>query len=195
MAGHSRRAAVLAELERRTRDTFGEADDDSADTPAPTPLDYVCHWLENAGTLKALAAEIEAKLHVEVSPSFLQRCLWARHGEGETDSAISQARVRASHMYAEDALAIVDEPADTQVEVSRAASRARSRQWLAEKYNPRAFGASKEANVTINIGSMHLAALQAQRGNLPTCQVTTTDEVRGLLPSSVTVTEDAQVVE
>lgn len=158
MAGHSRREAIYAELERRMRETFGSDDDAEVQ---PSTLDYVCNWLENAKTLKSLAGELEAKLHVEVSPAMLQRTLNARHGEENVSRAFDSARSQASHQYAEDALAIVDERADTNVEVSRAASRARSRQWLAEKYNARQFGSSKDVTVAISIGSLHLEALQA----------------------------------
>jgi hypothetical protein len=167
------------------RDTFGVDDDAEVQ---PTTLDYVCNWLENARTLKSLAIEIEGKLHVEVSPAMLQRTLDARYGQENVSRDFDTARSRASHNYAEDALAIVDQPADSQVEVSRAASRARSRQWLAEKYNARQFGSSKDVQVAINIGSLHLAALQAGK---PLSQV--------LLPSihasSIALVDDAQVID
>ena len=185
MAGHSRRDAILLELERRVTQTFG-ADDDAE--IQPTTLDYVCNWLENARTLKALAGEIEAKLHVEVSPAMLQRVLERKHGEEIVVRDFDSARTRASHQYAEDALAIVDAPADTTVEVSRAASRARSRQWLAEKYNARQFGSQKEVGVTISIGSLHLAALQA--GKPATARMLPASEA-----SSDTLAECVQVLE
>jgi hypothetical protein len=185
MAGHSRREAIYSELAKRTRDTFGE--DDEAEVQ-PTALDYVCQWLENGQTLKALAAEVTSKLHVEVSPALLQRALGARYSQDITERAIDAARSRASHQYAEDALSIVDQPADTQVEVSRAASRARARQWLAEKYNPRAYGSSKDVTVAINIGTLHLAALQAGK---PASAMLLSSPAS----SSDVVVEDAQVVE
>src|ERR1019366_4513032 len=185
MAGHSRRNAIEAELERRTRDTFGEDDDAEV---IPSILDYVCQWLEGAQTLSKLATEGQARTHFEVSPALLQRALRARFGEDETDSAIAAARLRASHQYAEDSVTLVDAPADTNFEVSRAASRARSRQWLAEKYNPRAFGSQKDVSVSISIGSLHLAALQAPH------VVTASTHLLPMLSSEIT-TDDAQVIE
>jgi hypothetical protein len=185
MAGHARRDAIMLELSRRMLETFGADDDNEVQ---PTTLDYVCNWLENGKTLKSLASELDAKLHAEVSPAMLQRVLERKHGEDIVVQGFDAARTRASHQYAEDALAIVDAPADTQVEVSRAASRARSRQWLAEKYNARQFGSSKDVQVAINIGSLHLAALQAGK---PLSQV--------LLPSihasSIALVDDAQVID
>ena len=186
MAGHSRREAIYSELAKRTRDTFGN--EDSEAEIQPTAIDYVCQWLENAKTLKALAGEITSKLHLDVSPALLQRALAARFGEDETERAIDRARSRASHLYAEDALTIVDEPADTNVEVSRAASRARARQWLAEKYNPRAYGSSKDVSVSISIGSLHLAALQA-------VPIATASAHLLPMPSSEVLPDDMQVIE
>ena len=186
MAGYARRNAIELELSKRTRDTFGE-DDNSAELQ-PTSLDYVCQWLEHGPTLKALAGEITSKLHLDVSPALLQRALAARFGEDETERAIDRARSRASHLYAEDALSIVDEPADTNVEVSRAASRARARQWLAEKYNPRAYGSSKDVSVSISIGSLHLAALQATHPATASTHLLP-------MPSSDLLPDDVQVIE
>lgn len=181
MAGRPRRNALAGELEHRAAQVplvEGEA--------ACTPLEYVCLWLEGGQTLKALAADIEAVLHIEVSATFIERTL--RRDEVNVDSAIEAARMRSSHSYAESAIALVDEPADTNVEVSRAASRARARQWLAEKYNPRAYGSSKDVSVSISIGSLHLAALQA----VPTATAST----RLLsMPSSDLLPDDVQVIE
>lgn len=192
MAGYARRDAISSELARRTSQTFMvEADDEAI----ATTLDYVCMWLENGQTLKALAAELQAKLHLEVSPGLLQRTLDRQYGQDNVAAALSSARVRASHNYAEQAIELVDAPAETQVEVSRAASRARSRQWLAERYNPREYGGKQEATVTINIGSMHLAALQHARPNMPMLQPSTGASIGVLASSSVTLVEDAQVVD
>lgn len=117
----------------------------------------------------SLATDLSTKLGFDLEWPSLLRFLKSEHGEAKTEQAIDNARTQCSHALAEEALGIVDAPADTQTEVSRAASRARSRQWMAERYNAARFGQSKQAQVTVNIGTLHLNALRAPRmgGQLP----------------------------
>lgn len=155
MAGLARTNAVTAWLEAQARDLFELSTAERADH-----LAFVAHVIENGVTLKALAAKIESELLFEVSASTLRRHLARKHGEAETDAALDAARARASHTLADESLEIVDAPAYTPQEVSRAASRARSRQWLAERYNPAKYGAAKAPTLSISIGSLHIDALR-----------------------------------
>ncbi len=155
MAGRVRINALGAELERRTRDAF----ELNHAEPCLPYLDYVAAWIEDGRTVKELAKDItDSAIGFEVTYAFLMRYL--RERWTETDQRLEEARVRASHSIAETSIELVDAPAYTTVEVSRAASRARARQWIAERYNPKAFGSQKGASVTVSIGSLHLAALQ-----------------------------------
>lgn len=157
MAGQARQRAIEAYLEAKARDVFELEPTDKADH-----LAYVCYQIENGITLKALAEAVQARLGFEVSASMLRRHIARRYGSEETDAALDEARARASHTLADESLAIVDAEALTPQEVSRAASRARSRQWLAERYNPAKYGNTKQTNVSISIGGMHLDALRAR---------------------------------
>jgi hypothetical protein len=157
MAGQPRTRALAVELERRTRDSFEPVEGE----PPMRSLDYVCLWIENGQTMKELAAELTRSLKFEVTYGQLRRFLDKTWGETECESKLSISRARASHSMAESALAIVDEPQDTNVGVSRASSRAKSRQWLAERYNRAAYGNDKSASVHISIGSLHLDALRS----------------------------------
>lgn len=100
--------------------------------------------------------------------------------------------MRASHLMVEESLQIVDAEALTSVDVSRAASRAKSRQWIAGKYNRAAYGESREPTVSISIGSLHLDALRARQMTPAIGQASTPPALK---PSSDTLAEDVQVVD
>lgn len=162
MAGYRRSNAIAEALAARASAYFEPEDDATPEHPEPCSiLDYVACWVADGKTVKALALELTTELHFEVWAETLLRMLKRTFGELPTESALDAARVRASHAMAEEALELVDAQADTQVDVSRAASRARSRQWLAERYNPQRFGQSKGVTVSINVASLHLDALRS----------------------------------
>lgn len=185
MAGRARTKALQEALEKRAR----EASDEQ---PIST-LDYVCEWLESGNTLKELALELSQDLEHEVTYARLMAMLRSEHGDSATEAALDLARARASHCYAEESKTIVDEPADTSAEVSRAASRSKSRQWLAQAYNPGRFGQQKGVSVSVSIGSLHLDALRAAPARVATI---VTGASQPALPSpAVTDTVDAEVIE
>ncbi len=122
----------------------------------------VCAWIERGQTVKALALDLSKSLKpIEITYDGLMRYLRDKFTTEAVESSMDTARVRASHSMAEDALRIVDAKAESQQDVSRAASRARARQWMAERYNPQRFGSQKGVNVALSITSLHLSALQA----------------------------------
>ncbi len=157
MAGRARTAALREALERRSIEALSTEDD----IDAPGMLAYVCDWIESGNTVKELAAELTVELDHEVTYARVMAVLRAEDGAEAVEERLSASRVRASHSLAETAMAIVDEQHDTNVEVSRAASRARTRQWMAERYNQREFGSQKGVSVSLTVGSLHLDALRA----------------------------------
>ena len=189
MAGRARAKALADELSRRARALFGVEEGE----PTPTSLEYVCYEVESPKTLKTIAHELSASLGFDVDYGMLMRHLRAEHGETATDEALDAARARASHCLAEASVDIVDEPAETSFEVSRAASRSRSRQWLAQAWNPARYGQQKGVSVSISVGSLHLDALRA-----PTARATaivTPSPVPALPSTALGDEEIAQVVE
>lgn len=154
MAGRARFHALKAELERRTRDIF----EDDADK---NHLDYVCERVENATTTKAVAAELSVSLGHEVTFARMMAYLRECFGDAETDQRIASARTRASHLLPEEGKELVDAAGLTPAEVAKAGQQARQRNWMAERYNPQAYGQSKGVSVSISIGSLHLDALRA----------------------------------
>lgn len=153
MAGRARHHALVDELTKRTRATFEEE-------PEATPLDYVCYRIEGRTTTKALALELQEAITYPVDDALLMRHLRNQYGPGTADPAIDAARARASHSLVEEGLELVDAPAETMMDVSRAASRARQRNWMAERYNPSKYGQSKGVSVSVTVGSLHLDALK-----------------------------------
>lgn len=170
MAGQPKRRAMADALEKRTRIYF-------EDDPVPTQLDYVCCWITDGKTLTDLALELN------VARSWLTVHLDKTFGDAVCDQRLTDARAHASHSHAESSMSITDLQAVTTVEVSRNASRSRSRQWLAERWNQQKYGQSKGVNVSINIGDLHLAALQAPRNG-----------VTGTMPGQVAVVESGALL-
>ncbi len=82
----------------------------------------------------------------------------------ERAALASRARARAATALVEEAREIADEvDADHPGELNKAKLRIGVRQWTAERWNRQAYGApSAQANVTINLGSMHLDALRSR---------------------------------
>lgn len=163
MAGQPKRRAMIEELSKRATETF---DTDPVDVAigtqnTPTHLDYVSAWIERGQTVKALAQDITNSIRHEITYDQLMRYLRSTFGDQQTERELDAARTRASHLYAEHALEIVDAPAYDSVSVQQAATRAKQRNWLAERYNPSRFGQAKGPTVSISIGGLHLQALQA----------------------------------
>lgn len=155
MAGRARFHALQAELDRRLAIVFEDETDDK------TALDYVCERVECGTTTKALALELTLSLPFEVTYARLMAHLRERYGDAETDQRIDAARVRASHLLAEEGLELVDNAQLTAAGVAKASSQAKQRNWMAERYNRERYGSSKGVNVSISVGELHLAALKA----------------------------------
>lgn len=170
MAGRAR-AKALADRLASLAMAYLETEPD--ETP-PTSLDYVCARIESGTTAKAIAQELSEREGFPVDYAMLLRHLRAEHGDAATDDALDAARVRASHSFAEHALQLVDEPAYDSVQVSRAAARARQRNWMAERYNPSKYGQSKGVSLSISVGSLHLDALRAVPARVATIVTGTT---------------------
>ncbi len=76
--------------------------------------------------------------------------------------AASRARARAAHALVDEALEIADDvDSDHQGELQKAKLRIQARHWAAERWNRPLYGAQNaSANVTINLGDLHLQALR-----------------------------------
>ena len=59
-------------------------------------------------------------------------------------------------------MALSDAPAESSVDIARNGLMVRSRQWIAERWNPQQYGQAKQTNVSISLTSLHLTALQHQ---------------------------------
>ena len=81
--------------------------------------------------------------------------IWIRQTGFQDD--ILRARVRAAELLACETLTIADSIPDDNP--SRPMHRIRTRQWLAERWDPKTYG-TKPSDVHINIGSLRLDALR-----------------------------------
>ena len=81
--------------------------------------------------------------------------IWIRQTGFQDD--ILRARVRAAELLACETLTIADSIPDDNP--SRPMHRIRTRQWLAERWDPKTYG-TKPADLHINIGSLRLDALR-----------------------------------
>ena len=81
--------------------------------------------------------------------------IWIRQTGFEDD--ILRARVRAADMMACETLQIADSISDDNP--AKPLHRIRTRQWLAERWDPKQYG-TKQTEVSINIGSLRLDALR-----------------------------------
>ena len=72
--------------------------------------------------------------------------------------AILRARVRAADLMACQTLAIADSIPDDNP--SRPLHRIKTRQWLAERWDPKTYSIKQSPDVSINIGSLRLDALR-----------------------------------
>lgn len=89
-----------------------------------------------------------------------------RDGNGGTRWAkFKRMRSQAAHVLAEDSLEILDSASPATISVDR--ERARTRQWMAERYNRAELGDTKQIGVQLNIGQLHLEALQTRPARTP----------------------------
>ena len=152
MPGQPKRRAMLAALDARTRDFFELPDDQPL---SHSHLDYAEAMIASGTSIYQLADDLG------VSRETLRRHLYAQDPDHASER-ISRARGDGGHALAEQGLVLVDAPAETSVDVNRASSRARHRSWLAERWAPDLAIQRGSANITLNIGQLHLEALQAR---------------------------------
>jgi hypothetical protein len=175
MAGKPKRAAMIAELERLTRQEFG-------DEPA-SHLDYAELWVASGHTILELADVLSKRIfptpdgqepvdriHREALSKYLNG-LEKQRDEG----TLTRARARASHALAEETLKLADGANEDNVQV--VALQVRSRQWLTEKWNAAEFGQQKPG-LTINIGTLMLEALRQPPPPVPAIAAAIVEEAQ-----------------
>lgn len=152
MAGQPRRRAIAVELDIRTRNSCDEDE---------TELDYVSQWVEGGKTLIKLATEIGEASGFDVTVPALASYLRSKFGQAAVDR-ITSARKASAHTLVEEALEIVDGATATTEGLRHADMRAKSRQWMAERYNRAELGGDRQPVVQINIATLHLDAMRAR---------------------------------
>ena len=152
MAGRPRERALALELDQRTRLYF---EDDEH-----TVLDFVCAWLADGKTLRALGNELSDKVNLDLTYDHIMRYLGKHFDRDEVRARLAEAREQGAYALADDAiedalgLACKDDAPIVRV-------RNDARHWTAQRWNRRELGESKPGvNVTLNVGTLHLDAMR-----------------------------------
>jgi hypothetical protein len=149
MAGKPLRRAMIAELERRTREEFN-------DEQEATHLDYVVRWVESGGTVIGLLKDMNQGVQRGMLMDYLEKQYGA-----EVSRRMSEARIEGAHAMVEDGAEIVDNARADKDSIALAKLRADTKAWIAGRWNRQAYGEPKQgAQVQINIGSAFLDSLR-----------------------------------
>jgi transposase-like protein len=112
----------------------------------------VLERIENGETITKIARSFN------VSRGFFARLL---HEDGGRSESVTRARKAAANALVEEAVEIVDSASPTRDELQHAKLRSDSRLWLASKLDREQYGDRGQVPVQVNIGELHLTALQA----------------------------------
>ena len=157
MAGQPLKQEVRNTLSRLAKEEIGEE---------ATALDYVCSHIEDGGRIKELKERISGILNVEFSPEFFTRTI--RTLEPDAKRRIDQAKKDSTGALVERARDIIaDAPTGDKIKFERAKEEAKINLWMAERLDKQTWGQQQPqaANLTLNVGSMHLDAFRAMTHN------------------------------
>jgi len=156
MAGRPKTRATLDALQALANEALGEG---------ASALEYVTDRLasgERMIDLCDLLAKPQGTLDFTPSYGMIQNALdmEASGKKQEVAAALSAARRQGAHAKVEEAEQIVDDVGANKDQIARAKLQAEIRTWAAARNNRDAYGDQKAAGVEINIGELHLGALQ-----------------------------------
>jgi len=163
MAGRPKTRATLDALQALAVKMMGEG---------TSALEYVSDILasgERMLDLCDLLAKPAGPLDFTPSYGMVQNALEMEAGgkKQEVAAALSVARRQGAHSKVEQAEQIADTVGADRDQVARAKLQAEMRTWAASRNNRDAYGDQKVAGVEINIGELHLGALQRIQTNGP----------------------------
>ena len=121
-----------------------------ADIEKSGGFEYILSTIVDGGSIQDLASSFG------VSRKFLSEFL---NKDPEQKIALKQARKMKAETLADQALQLVDAVEENPNAISKAREQASIRKWLAGVHDPDTYG-QKQANVTINVGDLHLDALR-----------------------------------
>lgn len=156
MAGRPKTQATLSALQARAVRELGEG---------ATALEYVSSVLSSGDRVIDLCDKLtKPKGPLNFTPSYgmVQNALEmeASGKKTEVSAALSEARRQGAHAKVETAEQIADDVSADRDQIARAKLQAEMRTWAAERNNREAYGSQKVSGLEINIGELHLGALQ-----------------------------------
>jgi hypothetical protein len=145
-----------------------------------TPLERYCTWIEDGWTAQRIADHLAELAGVPINRQPVRMWLIDQYGQEAVDDAIRAATpIRAMHHVedAHDAIANAD-PDPATGEVTKAKELAKVKLQMAAFDAPERYGQAKAGvTVNLNVGQLHLSALQARKlavGTIATA-ITATD--------------------
>lgn len=163
MAGQPKKRALLRELERATREYFG--DELAPETEKAPPIDYVCEQLAGGRTLSDIARDLARRAGMPGNDLIIVLSNYV-HAQPNARERLAAARAQGAAIIAEDVLAVADERVETKADAARQRNRMGARQWLAGAMDPALRPGGKSAGVTVNVGVGELL-LDAFRARVP----------------------------
>lgn len=152
MAGNPKKRAMIAELEKRTKEEC---------EPGSTHLDYVVDWVAGGKTMVELAADIKDTINVEVSNMMLSKYIHLTWPE-TAGPALAAARKRGAHNLVAEAMGIADDAPNDRDAIRKAKLRSDVRLWAAERWNRDELGRAPEVQLNVNVNNLHLDAMRVR---------------------------------
>ena len=109
-------------------------------------------------TIVAMFEDSKSVADICISLGIGKRALDIFIEENDLDAKITRARMHAADLMACETIKIADEIEDTNPQ--RPVQRIRTRQWLAEKWDPKTYGSQKAAQININVQDLRMNALR-----------------------------------
>lgn len=161
MAGQPVKRALVAQLERMAQEASEEREEPI------TALDVVYEYIASReGKIADLGMRCAKLAGIAVSERNVGAVLtmWI-HGQDGGREMMERARADAAHVLAEEAIDLADDADLDKQSISKAKMQAEQRQWLASRWNRKAYGQDASANVQVNLnlGELHRQALEISK--------------------------------
>lgn len=164
---------MIAELERRKALQF----EDEAETMSN--LEYVARWVEGGNTMLQLAISIMTEGSIDLRPEALGSYLYTTWPE-DAGPRLKAARLRGAHPLVEQAISITDNASTADREqLKHAEMQTGVRMLVAGRWNREELGQTPAFainNNVINLGSLHLKAMEAIQAGRPVARIASSSD-------------------
>jgi hypothetical protein len=159
MAGQPIRRKLVAQLEREAAALSEERGEQLS------VLDVVFERVSGGEKMGNIGLELAKKCDLKISFLTASSVLsaWVNKQDGGREM-LAQARAEAAHALAEESVELADDVSEDKQAIAKAKLQSDNRQWLASKWNRKAYGQDAQIAVnTYNLGALHIDALRQRR--------------------------------